>query len=149
MQFNLLKRRNLISGILLAAVGIFAAVYAQRYNMGSLARMGPGFFPVVLGVLLGFIGIALAAVSLFEALDEEPIRVEWRKASIILGSILIFALLLRPAGLILATGISTFIATLADQKLTFYKRALITFAVTVITVVIFYYLLNMRFSLGW
>lgn len=149
MNLNLLKRRNLITGIILTAIGVFAAVYAQRYNMGTLARMGPGLFPYALGVLLTLIGLALAVVSFFETLDDEPIKIEWRKATIILGSILVFALLLRPTGIVIATAISTFIATLADQKLNFKKRSLITALVTIITVVIFYYLLNMRLNLWW
>lgn len=149
MNINLLKRRNLITGIILTAIGVFAAVYAQRYNMGTLARMGPGLFPYALGVLLTLIGLALAVVSFFESLDDEPIKIEWRKATIILGSILVFALLLRPTGIVIATAISTFIATLADQKLNFKKRSLITALVTIITVVIFYYLLNMRLNLWW
>ena len=45
------KRDNtdIIGGAILCVLGAFIALYAQRYQMGTLFRMGPGYFPVVLG----------------------------------------------------------------------------------------------------
>jgi hypothetical protein len=58
--------RELISGTLLVAVGLFAGIYATRhYNLGTLQHIGPGMFPAMLGFLLAGIGVLIALRALF------------------------------------------------------------------------------------
>ena len=51
-------RLDLTGGSLMVAVGLFAALYARQYEFGTLARMGPGFFPQVLGWVLVVLGVS-------------------------------------------------------------------------------------------
>jgi hypothetical protein len=50
---------DILGGALLVAFGLGVGFYAQRYNIGTLTRMGPGFFPAALGFLLALLGLAI------------------------------------------------------------------------------------------
>lgn len=56
--------QNLIGGLLTVALGVFVLAMAWHYPMGSLLRMGPGFFPSVIAVLIVLLGLALTASAL-------------------------------------------------------------------------------------
>ena len=64
-------KRDYYAGGLMLLLGIGAAVTGSGYKFGSLARMGPGFMPVVLGIVLAFIGLLIAGTAL---LSSEPAR---------------------------------------------------------------------------
>ncbi|MFL6716596.1 MAG: tripartite tricarboxylate transporter TctB family protein, partial [Burkholderiaceae bacterium] len=46
------NQKDFWSGVMFAAFGLFFAGFGTRYTFGSAARMGPGYFPTVLGVIL-------------------------------------------------------------------------------------------------
>jgi hypothetical protein len=104
-----------VPGLLIAVFGAVVAVYAsQNYSIGTLQRMGPGMFPMALGVLIGGFGLAQALTGWFRS-DLERIdlaTIQWRAAFFILVSVIVFSLLIRTAGLIPAVfgvvGISAF-----------------------------------------
>lgn len=113
-----MTNRNLsevVPGILIAAFGAIVAVYAfQNYSIGTLQRMGPGMFPMALGILIGGLGLALALAEWLKS-AEAPVdlsTVQWRASIFILSSVVVFSLLIRTAGLIPAVfgvvGISAF-----------------------------------------
>ncbi len=58
------NQKDFVTGLLFMALGIGFAVGAKDYNMGSAARMGPGYFPTMLGIILAIIGGVLALKSL-------------------------------------------------------------------------------------
>jgi len=53
----ILSQKDFFAGLLYAVVGGAFAIGATGYNLGTAARMGPGYFPLMLGVLLGVIGL--------------------------------------------------------------------------------------------
>ena len=59
--------QDVLGGLGLAALGVFAAVYAQRYEFGDLNRMGAGYFPVTLGALLAVLGLMIAVPAFFRS----------------------------------------------------------------------------------
>lgn len=100
---------------------MFCAVHAQQnYDFGTLSRMGPGFFPTVLGWLLAFCGV-LVTVPAWRR-SGSPIKVAWRSLFLVLGSVVVFALTLRALGLVVSTFLAAFIATLADEEITWPGR---------------------------
>ncbi len=106
---------DVVPGILIAAFGAAVAGYAvQTYTIGTLQRMGPGMFPMGLGVLLSVLGVALAIVGWFRSTEPQVdlSTIQWRPAVLILISVTAFALLIRSAGLfpavIAVVGISAF-----------------------------------------
>ena len=90
------SQKDFFSGLMFMGVGIAFAWGATTYNIGEGARMGPGYFPLVLGILLAGLG----AFTVFESMvveteDGEPVgKWAWKPLGFIIGSNIIFGLLL-------------------------------------------------------
>lgn len=101
------------SGVMFASVGFAFAIIVKYYEypMGTGARMGPGYFPFVLGIVMGLLGLAILVQSF--AKQGAPVgNFAWRPLLFILGAVLAFALALKMqlglvvAILVLVTGAS-------------------------------------------
>ena len=57
---KLKNAKDFWSGVMFIAFGLFFAVFARQYDLGTAARMGPGYFPTMLGLLLMAIGAFIA-----------------------------------------------------------------------------------------
>lgn len=102
MTHYIRKPKDFISGLILLTIGVGALFLLRDYQFGTTRRMGPAYFPTILAGLLTFLAATLVIRSLQgvrEAMEVIPLR----PAFFILGGPLLFALLIRPAGLILAT----------------------------------------------
>lgn len=133
--------QDIIGGILLTALGLFAAFYAQRYEFGSLNRMGPGYFPVALGVVLAVLGLLIAIPAFFRS--GERIDIKWKTFGIIIGCVVLFGATLKLLGIVLATMLAVFVASLADNQITWRGRAMVSVGVAAITYLVFIYGLSM------
>lgn len=133
--------QDVVGGLAVTALGIFAAIYAQKYEFGDLNRMGPGYFPVALGVVLALLGLLIAVPAFMRKGD--PIVVKWKTFALVLGSIVAFALTLKVLGLILATALSVMISSLADNETRWKGRILLAVGVAAITYLVFGYALGM------
>ena len=127
--------QDVIGGLSLAALGAFAAIFAQRYEFGDLNRMGPGFFPVILGTLLAVLGILIAVPAFFRS--GPPVQVRWKPFALVMASLVAFAMTLKVLGLIVATMLAVVIASLADNDTRWKGRILIALGVALITYLVF------------
>ncbi len=104
------------SGVLFVATGLFAVVYSGiSYNLGTAARMGPGYFPRILGLLL----IALGGILAVRALRFDGPRVphwHWRPTIVVLGSVVLFGLVVEKLGLALSTVMLIVLASSASRE---------------------------------
>lgn len=132
--------RDIIGGFGLAAVGLFAVLYGQRYEFGDLNRMGPGYFPVVLGLILSVLGVLIALPAFFR--KGAPITVAWKTFALIMASLLVFAFTLKLLGLVLASAFTVFVASLADNAPGWKWRIATAVGIAGITWVVF------KFGLG-
>jgi len=98
------KRKDFWTGIIYLAVGVGAAVMAQRYTFGTAARMGPGYFPTVVALLLTLVGAVILGRS-FLSEGEAVGHPAWRGMALVLGSIVAFGYLLNRAGFLIAATI--------------------------------------------
>lgn len=117
--------RDLVGGLACIAIGLFVVRYAsQHYTVGETARMGPGYFPVVLGWVLTGLGALIALLSLRRAVRaaQPP---PWRPGALaaVLAAVVVFALLVERAGLVPAALALTLVAS-AAQRLHRWRRAL-------------------------
>lgn len=128
--------QDLVGGLLLVVLGVFVVLYAQRYDYGTPARMGPGFFPYWLGWLLAALGVLIALPAWFRR-GGEPLQVQWRNLLFVLGAIVLFAFTLKPLGLAAAAFASAFVATLAERGFGWRGRVLVSAGVAALTVAIF------------
>ena len=107
--------RDFIGGVLLTGVGTAVALYARsHYEVGVAARMGPGYFPVALGVILAMLGILISLLAFKKiphVLKPPPFRL--RPILAILLSILVFALVVTRLGVVAATLLLVAIASRA------------------------------------
>lgn len=120
------SQKDFFAGLLFLALGVAFALGARTYNIGTGARMGPGYFPLMLGVVLTILG----AIEMFKALvvetkNGDPIgKWAWRPICFVLGANLAFGVLLGglpsikvPAmGMILAIYALVIIASMAGER---------------------------------
>jgi len=90
------------AGVLFVALGIFAIVVGNNYTLGTAARMGPGYFPRILGILLIGLGLIITMQGLRVPGDSVP-RFHWRPTLVVLGSVVIFGLVVDKIGMALGT----------------------------------------------
>jgi hypothetical protein len=94
--------KDLIAGLMFIAVGITAIAIASNYTLGTAARMGPGYFPRILGILMIVLGAIIALRSL--RLRGPPLPGwKWRPVLVVLGSVVLFGLVVNRLGLVLST----------------------------------------------
>ncbi len=146
--------KEYLGGGLMVLIGGGAIAEGSRYSIGSLESMGPGFFPVSLGVLLALVGALLLISARVAALHtyEKPLPPEWRGWILICLAVIAFAVLGKYAGLVPATFAIVFISALGDRQNTIKSALLLALAMVVFAVVVFAWALNMQFPLfawGW
>ena len=120
------SQKDFFSGVMFTVVGVAFAWGATTYNVGSGARMGPGYFPLMLGILMAIIGLAIMFTGLtVETEDGELIgKWAWKQVVYIIGANLAFGLLLGglpsvgiPAmGMIIAIYALVIISSLAGSE---------------------------------
>ncbi|RQO46627.1 hypothetical protein DBV14_21835 [Variovorax sp. KBW07] len=120
------SQADFFSGVMFTTVGGAFAIGATTYTVGNGARMGPGYFPLMLGILLAILG----AIIMFQALvvetaDGDPIgKWAWKPLAFVLGANLAFGVLLGglpsiglPAmGMIIAIYALTIISSMAGEQ---------------------------------
>ncbi|MEO8279959.1 MAG: tripartite tricarboxylate transporter TctB family protein [Ideonella sp.] len=140
-----IEYRDLTAGVLLGGVGLFTALYgASHYTIGDPARMGPGFFPVMLGgvlVVLGVIIVLLAFRKTVHALHPPPFAL--RALLAVSLSILVFSLLVNSLGLVPATIAMTFVAVAAETPYKLRRTAILSVSLALIAWLIFTVALSM------
>lgn len=112
---NIRSPKDLLAGLLFIAVGIAAVALATNYTLGTAARMGPGYFPRILGILMIALGAILALRSL--RLDGTPLPGwKWRPVIVVLGSVVVFGAIVNYAGLVLSTILLIAMASAASHE---------------------------------
>lgn len=130
-------RQDLVGGCLSIALGAFVLFTASNYPMGSLLRMGPGFFPGIIAVLIMLLGSALIVGGLRQRANGSRMAVQWRSMLAIGGGIVFFALSLERAGLVPATLGLVLLSSLAQRRWRPRSVAVLAIAVTVLVYLLF------------
>ena len=123
------SQRDFWSGLMFVVAGIVFAVGATNYSMGTSARPGAGYFPLLLSVIMAILG----AVVLFKSLTIEtpggdPIgHIAWKPLLIIVAAIAVFGVTIELLGMVVSIPILIFIASLAGDE--FHWRDVIVNAI--------------------
>lgn len=147
MHSIIIRRRGLISGLLLFLIGAAAAAQGLRYPLGTLADVGPGMFPTGIGVLLAVVGLAIAVSGSQIRAREHDFAPDWRGWACIIGGTLAFAVLGIYGGLVIATFTLVFISALGDRKNTVRQAAVLASAMVAVSVVVFWWALQLQMPL--
>lgn len=130
------------SGLLLVAIAGAALFYISSLEIGTPLEMGPGYFPLMIASVLAVMGAILLVRGLaVEGPDVPPLNL--RAAVLILGSFLVFALLLDRFGLIVAILAQTAVASFASRESVLWQTLLFGAALAAGSVVLFIWLLGM------
>lgn len=128
--------RDVIGGGLVTLAGGAAMYHSMTtFSLGTADRMGPGYFPALVGGLLMLCGI-LILIPAFMRAGPMPVF-EFRPLFWISVSVLAFALLVLPFGLVPAILIQTVLSGLSDCKLSLKRSLLLGVALSVGAVLIF------------
>ena len=149
------SQKDFFSGLLFMAVGIAFAYGATNYTVGTGARMGPGYFPMLLGICMAVLGAVITFKALVvETPDGDKIgSIAWKPLFFIIAANLIFGLLLGglpsikfPAfGLILAIFALTFVASLAGDEFKFKEVFILAIILCIMSYGAFILLLKLQF----
>jgi len=152
---NIKSQKDFFSGLMFMGVGVAFAWGATTYNVGSGARMGPGYFPLMLGVLMAILGAAIT----FKALVVETVggdkigKWAWKPLFFIILANLVFGALLAglpiiklPAfGMIVAIYALTFIASMAETGWKFKNTFILATVLAVGSYLAFVLALKLQF----
>jgi hypothetical protein len=148
------SQKDFYSGLMFMLIGGAFAWGATNYSVGTGARMGPGYFPLLLGVVLAVLGACIMFYSLVEHTEDgEPIgKFAWRPIVFVLGANVAFGILLAglpslgvPAmGLILAIYALVIIASLAGDHFVLKEVLLLATILSVGSYLAFIVLLKLQ-----
>jgi hypothetical protein len=103
------------SGIMFMAFAAVAIFVARGYSMGAAGRMGPGYFPMALGIVLGGLGLILAGRSFF--ISGSPVDgIALRPLLTIVLAVVLFGVLIPHLGLVISLLITTAVSAFASRE---------------------------------
>ena len=147
--------KDFYAGLLFALVGGAFAWGANSYQLGTSGRMGPGFFPMLLGGLLALLGsVMMLRALVFQTRHAEKIGPwAWRPLIFIIAANLVFGIALGglpalgvPAlGLMVGIYLLTFVACLAGDRFQFKEAALLATALAALSYLAFVWVLKLQF----
>lgn len=142
------NRKDFWAGVMFIAFGVFFAGFGSHYKFGSAAQMGPGYFPTMLGMLVIVLGIVVAIGGLRTGATEERIApFAWPTLLLVLGSVVLFGVLLQPLGLIVSLVVLVAVSSYASHEFT-WRATLVNAAVLIgLCLLVFVWALKLQFPL--
>lgn len=142
-----LASKDFWAGVLLIVFGAFAVVVARDYAPGTVLRMGPGYFPTLLGALIVLAGIAV----LVKGLRSPDARIEagWSPRAVIVLplSLALFGFMMKHAGLVPALAVLIFGSAAAGSEFRLLEVLALTVALTLLSVAVFVWGLGLPYPL--
>jgi hypothetical protein len=143
-------QKNFWGGMLFILLGGMFALIAKGlkfgdtvllggYSMGTPARMGPGFFPFYLGMILVVLGLIIA----FSGLKSHPAdggkvdRFHWRPIFFVLGAVLMFGIILKAVGMLIAGFLLVMVASMGSKEFTVKRTIFLGLGLVVFCALVF------------
>jgi len=125
---------GLLGGLGMAGAGAFFAIHGSQYTMGTAARMGAGFFPVILGWILVGLGVLIALPACWRR--GEAVVVQWSNLFWSVLGVVAFAALLKGVGVVVAS-FATCLITLVPARMALRLRLFVSVVITGLTTLVF------------
>ncbi len=149
------SQKDFFSGLMFTAVGVGFAWGAVGYNVGTGARMGPGYFPLMLGIVLAFLGgLVMFKALVVETEDGDKIgKWAWKPLAFIISANLLFGIMigglpsigLPPMGLVAGIFALTIVASLAGETFKLKEVLILAAVLAVGSYLAFVMLLKLQF----
>jgi hypothetical protein len=140
------RSKDLWSGVIFIALGCAAVVLGRNNPMGTAMRMGPAYFPTMLGLLLALIGLAVVARAIIK--PGPPIgRIAFGKPALVLAATVLFGLLLHSLGLAGALIMLVVLSAFASERFRWPVALALAVGLAIGSSIIFVYLLALPIPL--
>jgi hypothetical protein len=146
MKIELSNNKDFWAGLMLIAIGAASIFIARGYPFGSTMRMGPGYFPSLLGGILALFGIYVMILGLRRG-EKITVHCSTRALIVLPLSLVAFGLLMNHAGFLPAMAVLIFGSACAGQDFKFVEVLLLTVILTALSVAIFIWGLGLPYPL--
>lgn len=142
------NKRDFWSGIMFLTFGVLFMILSRQYQFGTAAKMGPGYFPSVLGGLMAALGLLICLTSTTKSAGTAALsKVGWRELVLVLAAVLSFAMLLPKMGIIVSLVVLIFIAGTASFEFRFRDTLISAIVLLILSYVVFVKGLELQFPL--
>lgn len=141
------NKKDFLSGLMLVGFGLAVLLIASNYWVGTAFRMGPGYFPVALAILLIVLGIITAGVALRSGKEVAIPKLAWRPLFIVSVAIVLFGLFISGAGLLVMTFVLVVVSRLARPGYPWGETAVLGAVIAAACAAVFYFGLRVQIPL--
>ena len=124
------------AGLMFIGIGLFFMIGARNYELGSAARMGPAYFPTMVGGLIAVIGVVVFFQS-FVVSGGKVAAFPLRLILFMTVALLLFGYLLKPLGLVVALTLLVVVSAFAGHEFKLREVLVLAFALIVLSVLVF------------
>jgi hypothetical protein len=146
MKIELRHNKDFWAGVMLGAIGALSIFIARGYSFGSTMRMGPGYFPSLLGGILVLFGIYVMAIGLRPG-EKIALHCSFRALIVLSFSLVAFGVLMPHAGFVPALAVLIFGSAFAGNAFKFVEVLLLTIILTGLSVAVFIWGLGLPYPL--
>jgi hypothetical protein len=137
--------KDFLTGIMFLLFGAATMILSRGLTIGSAAKMGPGYFPFALGLLLAVLGAGILSRSLLQTEELQP----WPSfhlgpLAIVLLSVFLFSQVLKPFGLLLSTALLVVMVSKASHEFRWRETLVNAAVLVVIVLLVFVYFLKFQ-----
>jgi hypothetical protein len=139
--------KDILAGSIFIALGLAFALGSLAYDIGTPLRMGPGYVPLVLGILQIGLGAAVIVKGFIAGEGDDIGGLDWRAMILITAAVLFFGITVRGLGVVGALFGATLLAALARSQTSWRMAVVIAIGITALSIVIFIVALRLRLPL--
>jgi hypothetical protein len=148
MKIFVRNQKDVAAGLLYVVFGAAFSIGALNYTMGYPARMGPGWFPFWIGILLVIVGMLTVSTGLrTTAVKDDIKRLQLGSLAWIISAVVLFGLLLRPLGLVGALGVLVLVSSQASHEFTWKSAIVLAVALILFSSAVFIWGINLQLAL--
>ena len=140
------NRKDFWSAVMFVVFGVLFIVWSTEYQFGTTQRMGPGYFPTVLGIMLLGLGILVGLPSIKHDAEETHVEaIGWRGLLVILGAVILYAVLLPRMGFVVSMASLVILSAMASKEFTWKASLLSTVFLGLFSYLVFVKGLQLQF----
>ncbi len=140
------QKKDFWAGVMFLALGILFILWSREYQFGNSQRMGPGYFPTILGYLMALLGILVAIPALS---SKSPVvevdKVGWRGLVIVLVAVLLYAMLLLRLGFVVSLVVLIVLSAIASSEFSWKETLISVVVLGILSYVVFVKGLELQF----
>lgn len=135
---------SLLAGLIFIGLALLFGASSLSLTLGTAASMGPGYFPLLLAIVLGVLGVIVALEGFLVSTDA-PSRTSLRSVILVSGSVVTFALSIETLGLVPAVALTSFLLSLADKEVELRSAAVTALCLALASWLLF----DVALSMSW